>query len=1043
MSRAAGSNLKSSLGAALLLAALSAPAPTQAQEEPEAPPAEELELEPGQQAGSLAEARSLLAQPLPADGAAAYELLQRQYRAAQRLEDRPRQIALAQALSQAGPGRPGGEAWVRSYLSAEFTWGSPSLAQQACEPFISDRRLSLRTRAEAALRQAYFAAHGQDRAILSRIWSRADGLARQAMEALEVAREDSTSLAIDRLQVRSELQRWEGDLAGSLASLREAVGLGRQLVQRVRQQTGASEPARLDAYGWLDGSLGMLTYALVRQGRAREAIDVAEANLSLWQRGELSDGLGARWSYRLATALVATQQYERGLAAAQRSDEMLARAGAHPASHTRWLARAEIVRALMGLKRWAEADSRYREFLAEIGPDSLAQGRARDNRLLALLAAKNGRLDEALELAERSHRYRLRLYGAAHPQTQEAAGVRAVVRLLRGDQSGALADYEALFSATLDRPGGWLDLDLRGLRGYVLGLAFAEFMDHIAARLLKGEVLPPVLQERALQIADRSKVGATQRALADSTARVLAATPELRALLEQEQQQRLQVAALFGRVNSSLGEEDRLRREMSSDAFKALPKEQRKVQEQALKALRDTLKMQQAEALAARAQLEGQREQIAAQYPAYADLLTPAMPTLAQLRGLLAPGEALVLLHSLEHASLVWLIGFDGRLALHASPVGAVTLAQRVMTLRAQLDLGSQTGRKLGQAQALAPELAAGLYGLYRELLLPLEPQLRAAPALDSLLLASDGALAGLPMAALLSEPWPGSGAPAWLLRRFALSQLPAAAALQALRRGPTPSAAPQAMLGFADPLFRRGAATPAPAAPASKPAAAGRVTATVHSEATRYDAVLGFRYADVPPLPDTRAELQAVATSLGADPQRDLRLGAAATRRAVLTAPLLDRRVLAFATHGLMPGELPGISKPALAMAADADENESPLLELDDVLGLRLNAQWVLLSACNTAAGEAGGAAMSGLVRGFFFSGARSVLATHWAVETASAGAVSAATFQAARPGSTLSRAQALRQAQLALADGRQGGGRWTHPFFWAPYALFGDPLR
>ena len=68
---------------------------------------------------------------------------------------------------------------------------------------------------------------------------------------------------------------------------------------------------------------------------------------------------------------------------------------------------------------------------------------------------------------------------------------------------------------------------------------------------------------------------------------------------------------------------------------------------------------------------------------------------------------------------------------------------------------------------------------------------------------------------------------------------------------------------------------------------------------------------------------------------------------------------------RGLMPGALPGISKPALAMAANADERESPLLELDDVLGLRRNAQWVLLSACNTAAGEQGCAAMSGLVRG------------------------------------------------------------------------------
>ena len=142
------------------------------------------------------------------------------------------------------------------------------------------------------------------------------------------------------------------------------------------------------------------------------------------------------------------------------------------------------------------------------------------------------------------------------------------------------------------------------------------------------------------------------------------------------------------------------------------------------------------------------------------------------------------------------------------------------------------------------------------------------------------------------------------------------------------------------------------------------------------------------------------------------------------------------------MPGELPGISKPSLAMAATGDTRESPLLELDDVLGLRLNAQWVLLSACNTAAGEQGGAAMSGLVRGFFFAGARSVLATHWAVESESATALTSATFSAQGKG-TLSRGESLRQAQLAMLDGKLGNGRWSHPFYWAPYALFGDPVR
>ena len=87
------------------------------------------------------------------------------------------------------------------------------------------------------------------------------------------------------------------------------------------------------------------------------------------------------------------------------------------------------MRALIGLRRWSEADASYSSFLASMPPDVLARTRASDWRLLALLAAKNGRMDEALDLAERSLRYRNRLYGANHPLTQEAAGMRGLVRL--------------------------------------------------------------------------------------------------------------------------------------------------------------------------------------------------------------------------------------------------------------------------------------------------------------------------------------------------------------------------------------------------------------------------------------------------------------------------------------------------------------------------------------------------------------------------------------------------------------------------------------
>ena len=963
-----------------------------------------------------AEAQALLAQPLPADPAARYALLQRQARAAQSLEQRGRYVELTRELATLGRNQPGGEVWIRQYLTAEFNWGSSGKSMAAADAFAGDTTLPATARAEAALRQVYALAQARDRSVLERMWSRAQDLVRQAQAALG-DREPATTLRlrVQYLQVRSEIERWDGRLPEAVATLREAVRQAQKGLEEARRASkGGRDPAVLDAYAWYDGSQGMLVYALVRQGRAPEAIQVSLGNLALWRAGQINESLGARWSYRLAQAQVAARQYAAALENAQRSDDMLQRAGANPASHTRWLARQEQVRALIGLRRWPEADAFYRDFLASLPADSLARERANDWRLRALLAAKNGRFDEALETVDRILRYRQRLFGEGHPQTQEASGVRALVRLLKGDMAGAWSDYQPLFAALLDSPGGWQDLDLSGARGFVLGLAFDEFLREIGARALRGEALEAAWTDRALQVADRLQAGAAQRALTDATARLLAATPALRAMLEEEASLRAAASSRSGALATQLNEEDRLRRRNGSEEtkaeLKALPEAERKKKAKAmadeLAAVREQVRQGREQAQAAREALNAQRERVAKAYPAYADLVTPSLPAPAALQKLMSPGEALLVVQPLEGATLTWLVTPGAPTRFAASSIGAVAWADKVGQLRTALDLS--TGR--------APTLPVpGLHEVWRELVAPLQP----GGDVKSLLVAADGALAALPFAAVLTAPEPG----AFVARRMAVTQLPSAGALFALRRAAAPAPAARPLFGVGDPQFKSSAK-------------AGR--APLGSGATRYDAAWGFSYGDIPPLPETRAELAALAKALGARPETDLLLGAAATREAVLAAPLQDRRVVAFATHGLMPGELPGVSKPALALAPGADATASPLLELDDVLTLRLNAQAVLLSACNTAAGEQGGAAMSGLVRGFFFAGSRSVLATHWSVETASAAALTSATFSASLP-----RAEALRMAQLGMIEGKLGGGRWAHPFYWAGYALFGDPSR
>src|SRR6202011_3336092 len=117
-------------------------------------------------------------------------------------------------------------------------------------------------------------------------------------------------------------------------------------------------------------------------------------------------------------------------------------------------------------------------------------------------------------------------------------------------------------------------------------------------------------------------------------------------------------------------------------------------------------------------------------------------------------------------------------------------------------------------------------------------------------------------------------------------------------------------------------------------------------------------------------------------------------------------------------PGELDGLTQPALALSAPsvAGVNGDGLLTMEEILTLKLDADWVVLSACNTGAGAGAGAeAASGLGHAFFYAGTKALLVTNWSVHSQSAKDLVTDLFrrQANDPG--LGRAEALRQAMVA----------------------------
>jgi CHAT domain-containing protein len=199
-----------------------------------------------------------------------------------------------------------------------------------------------------------------------------------------------------------------------------------------------------------------------------------------------------------------------------------------------------------------------------------------------------------------------------------------------------------------------------------------------------------------------------------------------------------------------------------------------------------------------------------------------------------------------------------------------------------------------------------------------------------------------------------------------------------------------------------------------------------------------------LPPLPGTRVEGEALESALGGRPG-SLLLGAQASKAELMArnadGRLAKVRVLEFATHGLVAGEATWLTQPALALAA-GPRPEDELLLASEASTLRLNADWVLLSACDTASPDAPEAqGLSGLSRAFFFAGARSLLVSHWRVRDDVASRLVPAILLAARNTPGLSRAGALREASLAILDDPSIHG--AHPSAWAPFTLIGEAER
>jgi CHAT domain-containing protein len=857
-------------------------------------------------------------------------------------------------------------------------------------------------------------------------------------------------------EAKAVLLEDEGKYAEAEALRRQVVTDRKEDIEVNKERTaqGISNIVQLGTQRVLASAQRALALNLVKQQKLAGAEGILRRRIysTLKTRGRYFIGTGVDFT-TLSNILYEQGRYGEARETAEISLDIFAKLGLRPES-------LNVVNGRRARASALTAEARYREALAEL--EQMKQGLAQSPFLLerlgrgdvdwALALVRSGRAPEAVIMLEPLVAELGGRLGPQHYETAEAHGFLALALASAGRHDEALklfAQTVPVLVAAGESTDGRVRTPVRTRRYVQMLEAYLELLaDTRGSDLVRTLGIDPVAE--AFRVADLARAQGVQRALTSGSARAAATDPALAALVTREQESSQRLAALHdllaGVSGAAAGERS----------------------EQAARRLAGEV-----------ADLEKERKAIYAEierrYPSYANLLNPRPATVDGVRAALGDDEALIAIYVGDKRSYVWAVAKSGVPAFATATLGSDAVEQTVARLRKALDPGAAT---LG---AMPPFDVAEGHRLYRELLKPVEAAWRDK---RSLLVVPHRALGRLPFALLPTEAaalkpdqkllFENYRQTPWLVRQVAVTQYPSANAFVTLRALPPGDPNRRAFAGFGDPLFnaeqlaeaQRESGKPIQLASAATTVTRGarlplrnlavaRVKAPADEEAGEAPATANSsRLAQVPRLPDTGAEIREIAGALGADPGQDVFLQLRANEDQVRRTDLSNRKVVMFATHGLVPGELDGLGQPALALTAPqlAGVGGDGLLTMEEVLQLKLNADWVVLSACNTAAGDGkGGEAVSGLGRAFFYAGSRAMLVTQWPVETTSARALTTELFRRQAGDATLTRAEALRQAMLALIDGpgyvepatRKSVHAYAHPLFWAPYTLVGDGGR
>jgi CHAT domain-containing protein len=872
--------------------------------------------------------------------------------------------------------------------------------------------------------------------------AQAEAYLRRSLVAIQEAR--TSGLPGWRSAYATFGQSWEAEIEATRAMIFEVRGQFSEAeaswrVSELRRRAGIkgileaeNPPAETILLQAVDGTVLNEARMKARQGRLAEAeVDARRALLSRLKDTGKYNPVTPRYVMGLAGILVEEGRYDEAEQLGRVALEIYKTVGVPEDSQATVGLLAQLAGILTLRRKAPEANELYARIdkaIASWEPQRRQFFELNPSRILSLYSA--GQIDAGIAAAEQLVKNQVGRVGENHFDAASARGTLAVGLMFARRDAEAIREFKAaipIMVASARENADDENTTVVAARSQRLqSTVESYFMLLSRAEGVSGEV-----GEETFGLADAIRGQSVQQALAASSARAAAKDPALAELVRKEQDLTKQVNAQLGTLNNVL----------------AIPS-----------ADRDEKGVQQIQASIAvlRSERDKARQEIKQKFPVYADLVSPRPPSVAEIRATLGDGEAMLSFYFGQNGSFVWAVPKSGPVAFAAVKARRGDIETKIRKLREALE---PQAAMISDIPPFDLELA---YELYELLLKPVESGWKPA---KNLIVVTNGALGLLPLSLLPTGPvemvrdddplFSGYRNVPWLARTHAVSTVPSAAALRTLRQLPPGKPGRGELVAFGDPYFNTDQQAEAEGAEAKIQVAdvGGNVTRGVplkRRNSPKLDGVDSAELGLLPRLPDTAEELKSIAVALQADPSKVLFLGKNASEGAVKTMNLSGFRILAFATHGLVPGELNGLTQPALALSSPTvtGEQGDGLLTMEEILGLKLDADWVILSACNTGAGAGAGAeAASGLGRAFFYAGTRALLVTNWSVHSQSARQLVTDLFKRQADDPKLGRSEALRQAMMALVDGPgylNSEGKtefaYAHPLFWAPYTIIGD---